>query len=945
MLPSGQFPTSVASARSDSGSAPLNQLRDALLDTRTAHPSLIGQLAPLMPESSLPRALAVALGLHDDRLSAEVIAALTPHLKNASENVLEEVLTVMRAVVILVHGETEPDLMEALLPNVSWQLLPAFLELAIRIGDPEPRFRVLANIANRFTPEKKEEMLRKALDVVATKLPPVGTKEDETSSNVYEIITCLQGLIPHLPPSLQSRCLEITRAIPETYHRCHLLAYLLPVTPIEEQSALFAEIGLLSLFEDERYRKMEYTSGEYRIDFRAGLIATIPQPFKSDLTKRTLNLAYLMVGEPHKSALLELLPHLKEPEKTRVGRELLEIARQLPEEISDDVPSLRRYGEHHTKAELLSALWSDLPEPLQSEALAMVASLTNERERLITFYRRLEASEWKGASVPSNLLEEVLRQTRNATNSSLRVDVFVEIARHFPHSQKEQIIEESLDAALTLPNRSQQNEGRYWEENERADALKRLASSLSPDLLRRALVAVRDLDGEDVRARVLESMLPHLIVSLPEEFVLTVKELTDPSNRISQLCRAIPYMSPSFHAEIYEQVTADLKRLQIQASANASMEANPDGFTPLNHFYVGLSEALPLLCSEKPEATIEQITAIAEPNERADLFHAAAAYLTEPYQSHAIAEGIKGARDSDDFYTRTRILASLSSYLNESTRSQVLRDAVDSMLAAAQDVAKATENGDTQAGDVADETFSGAIAQEDGPQNVQLDWLTDLAPYLTVPILREAIVRARELTDEIVRATTLSRLLAALAGLLPVGAERDALFYEALELAFLNPFFPERGGDGAPEDPEGVPVSPERVKQLWAQLSPDEQIQITGEFLSVIGGRLGGPATQAANTELDRLDRSKAGLTLTPNQSAAIPPASLSENPILVVEQRQSAPNRQSSIHAVTAATPRYLQSRFPERVHLGERLPLQIRVSREMGDAQIQLVSATLQE
>ena len=923
MLPSD---SSLSSSSSNGQTTPLEALRAALLDARTAHPLLIAQLAPVLPESLLPRALAVALGLHDELLHVEIVQALLPRLKNAAENVVEEVLVVMRAVVILDHGETEPQLLETLLPGLSWRVLPTVLEMAIRIGDPGGRFRVLAAITDRFAPDKKAEMLGKALDVLTKSIPAPGTEESAVYVSTFDIIGCLAGLAPYCSVSLQKRLLEVARALPDVYNRCSVMARIVPHLPARERPPVVAEIGLLLWFEDERYRKMGHTSGEYRIDFRIQLSQTLPQPFKSAFIERALNLAYLMTGEPHKSALLELLPHLEEPDKTRVGRELLEIAEQLPEAIPNDVASYQRYGEHRTKKELLSPMWRDLPATLQDEALRQVTSLTDETERLRMFYFRLQegANRWKGATVPPSLLEEALRQVRDGANSSLRVEVYIEIARQLPDSQKRLVIEEALSVALALPNRSQQEAyfPPQWNNNAQAEALRQLTAALPPDLLRRALEAALSLDGMSARAQVIEAMLPHLIVSFPEEVLPTAKALDDPSNRVTQLCRAVPYLAVSFQGAIYQQVTADLEQLK-QDEANALIATDFDGAVAMSQYDESFGQALPLLCSEQPEATMEQLLGIADPTERANRFHTAAAYLAEPYRTQAVGEGIKAARASDQDYTRTRTLASLSSYLEEPTRSQVLQDTVDSMFAAAQNIAGRTQS-DAPADSVEDGLFSDAIAQEGGPRNVQLDWLTDVAPYLTVPMLREAIARARELTDEIVRATTLSRLLAALAGLLPPGAERDALFYEALELAFLNPFFPERGGDGAPDEPEAVPVSPEYVKHLLSQLSPADQIAVMRDHLDVIGSRMGGSATQTANAELDRLARSKQASTDTIGAATAIP-----QSPIVVIAQDKETEGGDNGL-PLTAATPRYLQSRFPTRVRLRERVPLQIRVSRE---------------
>lgn len=909
---------------------PLEELRAVLMDARTAHPLLIAQLAPILPESLLPRALAVALGIHDDVLHVEIVESLIPRLKEASENVIEEILAVMRAVVILDHGETEPHLLESLLPSVSWKVLPTFLELAIRIGDPEQRICVLAAITDHFAADKKDEMLTKALDVLAASIPLSSTEESTTLVEIYNVVECLAGLAPYTSASLQKRVLEVARGLPDIYNRCSVLSRIIPNLPSEERPSVFAEVGLLLWFEDERYREIPHTSGEYHIDFRVELSERLPQPFKSEMIERTLNLAYLMTGEPRKSALLELLPHLREPEKTRVGRELLEITRQLPEEIPNDVEPYQGYMEHRTKGKMLSSLWRDLPESLQDDVLNIVVSVADEVERLRIFYSRLRDDSWRGASVlSSNLLDEALRQVRNATQTLVCVETYIEIARHLPSPQKELIIEEALSVALALPNSSEPQFPSYEDNNQQAWGLRQLVAALPPDLLKRALEAALILDGIDARTRVLEAMLPHLIVSFPEEVLPTAKELDNPANRITELCRAVPYLAPSFHEAIHQQVVADLEQLRIRKVSDETIEANFDGLIPYSQFDVSFGEALPLLCAEQPETTMQQLLAVEDATERADRFLTAAAYLPEPYRSQAVTEGVKAARASDEDYTRTRVLASLSSYLDEPARNRVLQDAIDSMFAVAQSVAEKAENSD-DSGSAEDELFSDAIAQEGGPQNVQLDWLTDVAPYLTATMLREAVTRARTLPDEIVRATTLSRLLAALAGLLPLGAERDALFYEALELAFLNPFFPERGGDGAPDDPEAVPVSPEYVKQLLSQLSPADKIVVLRDHLDVIGSLMGGSATQVANVELGRLERNRVS-DAKPERNEI--DTTLSESPMVAIAEGRETKRAESSGLPLAAATPRYLQSRFPTRVRLRDRVPLQVRVSRETGN------------
>ncbi|TRU36999.1 MAG: trypsin-like serine protease, partial [Microcystis aeruginosa Ma_MB_F_20061100_S20] len=147
-------------------------------------------LAPHLPEI-LPEALEVARGIGDESYRAEALTGLAPHLP---ESLLPEALEIARGIG---NEDYRAGALTGLAPHLPESLLPEALAVARGIGDESSRARALTELA----PHLPESLLPEALAVARG----IGYESYRA--------TALTGLAPHLPISLLPEALEIARAI------------------------------------------------------------------------------------------------------------------------------------------------------------------------------------------------------------------------------------------------------------------------------------------------------------------------------------------------------------------------------------------------------------------------------------------------------------------------------------------------------------------------------------------------------------------------------------------------------------------------------------------------------------------------------------------------------------------------------------------------------------
>ncbi len=245
-----------------------------------------------------------------------------------------------------------------------------------------------------------------------------------------------------------------------------------------------------------------------------------------------------------------------------------------------------------------------------------------------------------------------------------------------------------------------------------AEALAGLASHLPEKLVGEALAAARAIKREAWRAGVLAGLVPHLPEKLVRE-ALAAARATESGWSQSQ---AMLKLAPHLPDELLEEALAVARAIE-------SKEKRAQTLT-------GLAPYL-------PERLLQEALASARAIEcgwrQAEALAGLALYLPETECNAALVEALAVARAIETQNERAYALAELATHLPEAERDAVLAEA----LAAARAVESENERAYVLAG---------------------------LAPYLPVVLVREASAAARAIKDEPSRAYALARLTTHLPG-------------------------------------------------------------------------------------------------------------------------------------------------------------------------------------
>ncbi len=350
-------------------------------------------------------------------------------------------------------------------------------------------------------------------------------------------------------------------------------------------------------------------------------------------------------------------------------------------------------------------------------------------------YDQEEALNLLAPDIPLLLLGEALTLAQEIKDGYYRASALADLAPYLKDEQKAQAL-----AALY----------EIEDESARAHALSSVIPHLNDELKAQALATTLEIENPSLRADVLAKIIPFLVDELKAQALMkslsATREIKSKLDRASALCALLPHLDGDLKAQVLQDaldttseiedeydyastVSALLQHLEdelksqlLQSAIDATFEIDDD-----ETYATALIELLPNMNDELKSLTLQDLLATALIQEveatRAHLLFKFVPYLSQELKIQALA----AAREFNDEYARAFALSALAPYFNGELKSQVLQDALVATF------------------EIHDESISAPFS--------------NIAPHLNDGLKNQALVAAREIKDEKIRASVLSDLL------------------------------------------------------------------------------------------------------------------------------------------------------------------------------------------
>jgi hypothetical protein len=491
-------------------------------------------------------------------------------------------------------------------------------EEARAITVPEAQARVLLRLTPLLTLVHDEPAAPTVLLEVVSLAQAIG--------NIEARIRSLIALVPYLPHTMRVRTLhrvidEIDRLHNDSQRAtalCTLAVYL--STEVEARVLRSAESILVPA---EKARTFTV------------LARYLPGALQTYLRHNALNVIGSISDEEERAdALIAFAPHL----------EPIANSDQLPPLVEQALAIATSVKRRHLRARVLVALAPYLTADMQSEALAAVHNLGNERERAILLVAL-------APNLPPNLLVTSLAAARGMESPDARVHVLNALARYVPESAREQTVMDALTAAANLPHR-------YERVNALIDLMDILPPLLQDKTYTAALDAARLIENENARARALSMMSANLPTRLQTRALEVAQQLGSPQQRFSALCSLLPTLNGADRARVADellQATRDLALDYKRARAIGEMAA-----------------ALP---PQRLAETLEIAQAIDDPMDRVTAFTAIIPHLPAEERRQVVTAAWQLIRAIDNGYDAASALAALAPLLPKAAAHNLARAA------------------------------------------------------------------------------------------------------------------------------------------------------------------------------------------------------------------------------------------------------------------------------
>lgn len=515
--------------------AELGETQTALDATHTIHndrlrAQTLVALAPHLPDDLRQQVLQAVRELRSSRARAVALARLDRYV---ADPLLPEALATLPAIG---DGWNRVRTLEALAPHLPLPLLQAALNEVPRLPRAELRETALAALLPRLAEEGLSHKALERIDLIrdqqvrATALIRAAPHLPEALlARVLASVPALHhphaqtrvlvGIARHLPERLLRQALQIARSLRSRDTRDRTLAGLVP--RLAEIGAPHEALQIALALRDERLRAsalaglaphlppsqlpavVQAVQQIRYVDARAGAMAGLAPYLPENLLPQAVRLLW-SIGDVWERVATQvcLAPYLPEASLRRVWQGVL----ALPQ------------GE--TRAQALALLAPHLPVELLRQALALPPAPSAQRE-----WMWVDELAAVAPHLPAELHAQAHTTAKRLVNPHARVRALVHLAAHL----RDTVIPEALAIARTL-------------ERGRARAFVKLAPFLSEPELREALEAVRLMGDLRARAQVLGELAPHLPAALVQQAFAMTRGFGDVRARAQVLGELAPYL-------------------------------------------------------------------------------------------------------------------------------------------------------------------------------------------------------------------------------------------------------------------------------------------------------------------------------------------------------------------------------------------------------------------
>lgn len=376
---------------------------------------LLIDIAPQIPVNLLKQVFEAAQAIEPDEDRAKALAGVAPYLQQA-KLLQEALMTVSRiekeeARVDALLGVSTGDWWADHTPGLVSYLSEAFLEDALKIAWTIKETKARARLVNGLASHLSKPLLRHVLAVMWR----IGDK------NVRDWL--LSGLFCYLPESLLPKAHIVALTIENNSLRTLALAGLADRLLDSSDKFRTLQKALTAVQAIEYPRDRTKTLGEL-----APHLTQLPPHLSEPLLKEAFTAVKMINDEQDRAwALAYLAPHLPQS----IFPEALEVARNI--EIQ------------RSRIRALSGLIPYLPSRLKAEVLQ---ELLTEATRIFDNFDLIWLLRWSAPHFTEPILLEVLKLARAKKSDTIRAIALAELAPYLPSPIQENVLREGLVALL-----------------------------------------------------------------------------------------------------------------------------------------------------------------------------------------------------------------------------------------------------------------------------------------------------------------------------------------------------------------------------------------------------------------------------------------------------------------------------------------------------------------
>jgi hypothetical protein len=560
-------------------------------------------LAPQLPTSLLPRALAVIATIEYPESKAQALEVLAPYLPadllgrqlqsaNANTDYYSRVLMLaalipflpadqqagtlkkaLAAATALTSGYSKALALGALAPRVPPAEQPEIMTQALAAAasissdDASAQAKILGRLAPYVPGAQRAEIMNRALS------------SGSAIADEFSRSSMLGELAPHLPVDLMAPALAAATAITSQFWRIRTLKALAPQLPSDFLGqALAVAAAVTNEFEraDALGALAPYLPVHLLLRALAAASA-ISSP--SDRANALGMLAPHLPVERRRDALLQALGAASVSNDKGPALALATLARHVPDERRSEImtkalAAASVIADGYPRAWVLGVLACQLPAKERAgalaQALAAAVAITDDQQRAevlgalapqlpadllaqaLTAAAAItdppERAEALSALVPyispEQRPEVMVQAVGGDFNEYVRAKLLVALSPYLPADVVADGLVEELDAATAIPT------------SIRGTVLSVLAPHLPADLLPRALASITTITEETPKGQALAALAPYLSADLLPTALAAASSITSHDWRARALGALAPYLESERRAEVMGEVLA-----------------------------------------------------------------------------------------------------------------------------------------------------------------------------------------------------------------------------------------------------------------------------------------------------------------------------------------------------------------------------------------------------